>query len=96
MRFCVDYLQLNEFTVRDVYPMPRMDHYIHFLGDAKDFSTLDCNTGYWQILVATEGSDKTICVRHEGAYRYKRLPLGLSNAPETFQRATDVILRRLN
>jgi len=46
MRFCVDYRQLNEVTVRDVYPLPRMDDFIDFLGDAKVFSTLDCNSGY--------------------------------------------------
>jgi len=45
MRFCVDHRQLNEGTVRDVYPLPRMDECIDFLGDAKVFSTLDCNSG---------------------------------------------------
>jgi len=47
MRFCEDYRQLNEVTVRDVYPLPRMDDCIHFLGDAKGFSTLDSNSGFW-------------------------------------------------
>jgi len=47
MRFCVDYRKLNEVTVRDVYPLSRMDDCIDFLGDAKWFSTLDCNSGYW-------------------------------------------------
>jgi len=41
MRFCVDYRQLNEVTVRDVYPLPRMDDCIEFLGDSRVFSTLD-------------------------------------------------------
>ena len=45
MRFCVDYRRLHEVTVRDVYPLPRMDDCIDFLGDAKVFSTLDCNSG---------------------------------------------------
>ena len=43
-RFCVDYLQLNEMTVRDVYPLPRMDDCIDFLGDAKVFSTRPYHT----------------------------------------------------
>jgi len=43
VRFCVDFRRLNEVTVRDVYPLPRMDDCIDFLGDAKVFSTLDCN-----------------------------------------------------
>jgi len=46
VRFCVDYRRLYEVTVRDVYPLPCMDDCIDFLGDAKVFSTLDCNSGY--------------------------------------------------
>ena len=49
MRFYVDYRQLNEETVRDEYPLLRMDDCIDFLWDAKVFSTRDCNSGYWQI-----------------------------------------------
>jgi len=92
MRFCVDYRQLNEVTVHEVYPLPRMDDCIDFLGDAKVFSTFDCNSGYWKIPVADEDRDKTTFVCHEGAYRYIRLPFGPSNAPATFQRAIDMIL----
>ena len=92
MRFCVDYRQLNEVTVRDVHPLPRMDDCIDFLGDAKVFPTLDCNSGYWTIPVADEDPDKTTFVCHEGAYSYIRLPFGLSNAPETFQRSMNMIL----
>jgi len=92
MRFCVDYRQLNEVTVRVVYPSPRMDDCIDFLGDAKVLSTLDCNSGYWKIPVADEDRDKTTFVCHVGAYCYIRLPFGLSNAPATFQRAIDMIL----
>ena len=92
MRFCLDYRQLNEVTVWDVYPLPRMDDCIDFLGDAEVFSTLDCYSGYWQIPVADEDRDKTTFVCHEGAYRYILLPSGLSNAPATFQRAIDKIL----
>ena len=69
-----------------------MDDCIDFLGDAKVFSTLDCNSGYWQIPVSDEYRDKTTFVCHEGAYRYIRLPIGLSNSPATFQRAIDVML----
>jgi len=84
MRFCVDYRQFNEVTVRDVYPLPRMDDRIDFLGDAKVLSTLDCNSGYGQIPVADEDRDKTTFVCHKGAYRYICLPCGLSNAAATF------------
>jgi len=92
MRFCADYRRLKEVTVRDVYPLPRMDDCIGFLGDAKVFSTLDCNSGFWQIPVADEDRDKTTFACHEGAYRYIRLPFSLFNAPATFQRAIHMIL----
>jgi len=55
MRCCVDCWQFNEVTVRDVYPLPRMEDCIDFLGDAKAFSTLDCNSGHWKIPVADKG-----------------------------------------
>jgi len=95
MRFCVDYRPLNEVTVRNVYPLPRMEYCIDFLGDAKVFSTLGCNSGYWPIPVADEDRDKTTFVCHEGAYRCSRLPFGLSDAPATFQRVIDMVLGRL-
>jgi hypothetical protein len=47
MRFCIDYRKLNAVSVRDSYPLPRMDEHIDSLGDASVFSTLDCNSGYW-------------------------------------------------
>jgi len=75
-----------------VYPLPLVDDCIDFLGDAEVFSTLDCNSGYWQIPVADEDWDKTTFVCHEGAYRYNGVPFGLSSAPATFQRAIDMIL----
>jgi len=75
--------------------LPRMDDCIDFLGDAKVFSTLDCNSGYWKIPVADEDRDKTTFVCLEGAYRYILLPSGLSNAPATCLRAIDMILEGL-
>ncbi len=58
-RFCVDYRKLNAKTIRDSYPIPRMDDCIDSLGGAKVFSTLDCNSGYWRIPIAEEDRDKT-------------------------------------
>ena len=95
LRFCVDYRKLNAITVRDSYPMPRMDECIDSLGSAKVFSTLDCNSGYWQLPVAEEDQDKTTFTCHAGSYKFLRLPFGLRNAPATFQRAMDIILSRV-
>lgn len=92
LRFCIDYRRLNAVTIRDSYPIPRMDECIDSLGDAQVFSTLDCNSGYWQIEVETEDRPKTAFVTHHGVYQYTRMPFGLKNAPATFQRAVDMIL----
>jgi hypothetical protein len=53
-RFCVDYRRLNAVTVRDSYPLPLMDECIDSLGDAKIFTTLYCNSGYWHVPVRPE------------------------------------------
>ena len=71
LRFCVDYRRLNAVTIKDSYPLPRMDECIDSLGDANVFSTLDCNSGYWQVPVREEDRDKTAFTCHSGLYRYK-------------------------
>jgi len=94
-RFCVDYRRLNERTVKDVYPIARMDDCLDSIGDATVFSTLDCNAGYWQIAVAAEDRDKTTFTSHTGLFRFIQLPFGRVNAPASFQRALDIILSGL-
>ena len=94
-RFCVDYRRLNDITVKDSYPLPRMDECLDSLGEAKYFTTLDANNGYWQIPVAEEDRDKTTFTCHAGTYRFLRMPFGLCNAPATFQRAMDILLAGL-
>jgi Reverse transcriptase (RNA-dependent DNA polymerase)/Integrase zinc binding domain len=56
------------------------------------FTTLDCNSGYWQIPFNPEDRDKTIFTSHYGIYRFLRLPFGFTNTPAIFQRAIDIIL----
>jgi Reverse transcriptase (RNA-dependent DNA polymerase) len=77
IRFCVDYRKLNALTVKDSYPLPRMDECLDSLGDATIFSTLDCNSGYWQIAMREEDKNKTSFVTHCGVHRFKRMPFGL-------------------
>jgi len=96
VRFCIDDGKLNLMTIKDAYPIPRMDECIDSLGDARVFCTLDCNAGFWQKPVAEEDKHLKNLTCHSGAWQCVRLPFGLCNAPATFQRAMDVILAVVN
>ena len=51
IRLCVDYRKLNKVTIKDAYPLPRIDDILDTIGDAKYFTTLDTVSGYYQIPV---------------------------------------------
>ena len=92
LRFCVSYRRSSTQTIRDAYPLPRMDDCIDALGDVRISSTFDCNSGYWPIPVSQEDRDKTTFTSSLSTFRYLRMPFGLRNAPATFQRALDIPL----
>ena len=92
LRFCVDYRRLNAMTVRDTYPITRMEECLDSLGEANVFITLACNSGYWQIPVADEDRPKTTFTCHAGTYQFIRMPFWLMKAPATFRRMLDILL----
>jgi len=95
MRFCVENRKLNNITVKDSYPLPRIDSCLESLGGSYYFSTLDLRIGYWQTELQPEDADKTAFVTRSGQYRFKVLSMGLANAPGQFQRLMDLILAGL-
>ena len=95
LRFCVDYRQLNNLTVKDSYPLPRIDTCFDALGGARYFSTLDFRQGYWQVGNDPESFDKTTFITRKGSFKFKVLPFGLSNAPAVFQRLMNMVMQGL-
>ncbi|GFT08021.1 hypothetical protein TNCV_2589441 [Trichonephila clavipes] len=92
-RFCVDYRKLNSVTKKDVYPLPRIDDTLDCLKGAKFFSSMDLRSGYWQIEIDEADREKTAFITPEGLYEFKAMPFGLCNAPATFERMMDNLLR---
>ena len=92
-RFCVDYRGLNQVTRADHYPLPlARSEIFDTLGEAKVFSCLDCQQGYWQVSVAEEDRHKTAFRCFLGLYQWRRVPFGLKTAPATYQRLMTHIL----
>ena len=92
-RLCIDFRQLNDRSVPDAYPLPRINHILERLRNAKYISCLDLKNGYWQIPMEPDSKKYTaFTVPGMGLFQWKVMPFGLHSAPATFQRALDSVI----
>ncbi|XP_062586907.1 uncharacterized protein LOC134248532 [Saccostrea cucullata] len=92
IRICVDYRKLNEITLTDPYPIPRMSDIFEKIGSAKYLSRFDLTKGYWQVPLAKETREKSAFITPFGLFEFTVMPFGMKTSPASFIRLMDRIL----
>jgi hypothetical protein len=90
IRLCVDFWNLNRSSLKDNYPLPKMDHVLEKVVGENRMSMIDGFSGYNQIAMNEQYREKTAFTTPWGTFMYEKIPFGLMNAGATFQRAMDI------
>jgi hypothetical protein len=94
-RMCVDYRVLNASTIRNGFPLPRIQELIDQVGHATTYTKIDLLSGFWQLPMAKDSIEKTAFNTRDGKYEFLVMPFGLTNAPPTFQATMNQIFRKV-
>ena len=95
LRFCCDFRPLNDVTVKDAFPLQRIDESLSRMGNAKIFTSIDLAWAFWQIPLKKCDRWKTAFAFELGLFEWRRMPFGLCNASTTFQRSITRALQNI-
>lgn len=91
-RLVHNFILLNKVTKKDRFPLPRIDDLLDNLLKKKYFSTFDLFSGFYQLELHPDDREKTSFLTRKGSFQFKRMPMGICNAPSSFQRLMNMAL----
>lgn len=95
-RVCVDYRKLNSIMENDAYYLPNITEILESLDGLTVFSSIDLNSGYWQITIDPASKSKATFIMSSCLFHFNVMPFGLKNAPAKTQCLMETVLRELH
>ncbi len=93
-RLCINYASLNKCTISDRYSLPNINEMLSSFWRSKWFTVIDLVSAYWQIQLRKKDRPKIAFLTRNRQYQFKIMLFGLNNAPATFQRLMNKVLRQ--